>query len=384
MNYSGALRTVSFPDLLQWLGKGNKTGCLTVSNGIHTKHIYFRNGEIIYATSIRDEDRFGGFLVRTEVITEEQLAEALERHEKSGRMIGETLVDMRLLKEEELSRQLKRLNKQIIFDVFTWEDGDFEFFDGHKPPIEVEFQVLNVSQIVEEGEKKVEEWADIRKLIPSMNAVLQIHEDESMRNVVLSSIEFQLLALCDGVKTVVDICDETTLSDFETCRLLAGMISTDFLEIRAVEKKSTTDHTVNRQIVRLIEIYQVPQRIIVEKLEIDGGPLTRLRVDEIYEETTYRFPDLLADTELRGNGTFQKSALIQRLSHIPQKKRMPILKETLGYILTQELKLARAELGRWKTKSLIKEVRAELKPIFSKEDSIASTNAKEELEQVIR
>lgn len=390
MTYSGTLRTVAFADLLQWLEKGQKTGCLTVSDDLHNKHIYFRDGAIIYATSVRDEERFGGFLVRTSVISNDQLVKALELHEKTGKLIGETLVDLGFLADEQLAVQLKNLVEQIIYDVFTWREGSFEFIAEKEPPIEANFQILNVSEIVHEGAKKIEEWTQIRKVIPSMKTVLQIKTDEESdnKNITLSAIEFQLLALCDGIRSISDICEASTVSDFETCRLLAGMVSTGFLEVKDAESVPSDDDDTFDKLTRLIEFYQIPQRFIVEKLEMESGPMTRLRIDEIYQRAAVQYSDLLDGTELQEDGTFNTSVLLNHLAQIPKSKQVDQVQKAFAQILSEEMEYVKAELGRWNRKSLIKTIRSELKATLKDDvdniEILEEYKVQSEIEKVIR
>ena len=66
MSLSGNLKTVSFSDILQLLSTGKKTGVLEVNTSARQKEVAFKNGNIIYASSLHtSEDLLGNMLLRT-------------------------------------------------------------------------------------------------------------------------------------------------------------------------------------------------------------------------------------------------------------------------------------------------------------------------------
>jgi hypothetical protein len=65
MSLTGNLNTISFPDLLQLLSTGKKTGTLTLTRHRMQKQIAFRSGNVVFASSLNDkEDLFGTMLLK--------------------------------------------------------------------------------------------------------------------------------------------------------------------------------------------------------------------------------------------------------------------------------------------------------------------------------
>ncbi|MCK4632444.1 MAG: DUF4388 domain-containing protein, partial [candidate division Zixibacteria bacterium] len=60
MSLAGNLQTVSFPDILQLLSTGKKTGVLEVKTSTRQKEVAFKDGNIIFASSLNaSEDLLG-------------------------------------------------------------------------------------------------------------------------------------------------------------------------------------------------------------------------------------------------------------------------------------------------------------------------------------
>ena len=77
MAIKGSLREASLPDVLQLLAMGGKTGCLAVSHKSNFGYIYFDKGRISYASIVNRRDRLGDILVKSGVVSQAQLDEAI-------------------------------------------------------------------------------------------------------------------------------------------------------------------------------------------------------------------------------------------------------------------------------------------------------------------
>src|SRR5512146_1896755 len=97
MSLSGNLKTVSFPDILQLLATGKKTGILECKTARRQKEVAFRDGNIIFASSVNaTEDLLGNLLLKRGKISKLDLEKAIALHKQTGRQLGTTLIDMNL------------------------------------------------------------------------------------------------------------------------------------------------------------------------------------------------------------------------------------------------------------------------------------------------
>ncbi len=77
MAIRGSLKEASLPDVLQLLSMGKKSGCLSVTHRNNFGSIFFDKGRISYASIVNRRDRLGDILVKSSVITQGQLEEAV-------------------------------------------------------------------------------------------------------------------------------------------------------------------------------------------------------------------------------------------------------------------------------------------------------------------
>ncbi len=245
MAIEGALHDVSLADICQLLGMGMKTGCLSMTDRSNFGYIYFEKGRIIYASVLNRKDRLGELLVRNHVITRKDLSDAMEVQGKErGKRLGEILVESGALTGDDLKKFIQLQIEEAVYHLFTWQQGSFHFDPDQMPDEEGIYLVsIPAEALLMEGARRVDEWSQIEKKIPSMDVVFQLDKnpDESEEDVELTKDQKKILPYIDGVRTVTEIMNEAGLVEFDTGKALYGLIQAGFVS-RAGER-STQEET---------------------------------------------------------------------------------------------------------------------------------------------
>lgn len=221
MGITGNLETMQLSELLQWLSQSKKTGTLVIDSGTVEKRIFFDQGRIISSASTDPREYLGQFMVSQGYITNEELTGAIQMQEKTGMMLGKILVSIGAIQEEDVHSLLRLKAEESIFDVFTWTLGSFEFLDGAMPQYEMIPISLDVTGLVLEGARRLDEWNRIRRAVPSMDAVpVSLVDDLMDVTRTLPPGDLQVLREIDDRSTVQDIRDRTHSTDFFVSRVL--------------------------------------------------------------------------------------------------------------------------------------------------------------------
>ena len=173
----------------------------------------FSDGIIHTSWSNDPRESLGQYLIRDQLVTEEQLFKALLRQEKEGRLIGVILVGDGAVSEDDLRRALQLKVGEAIYDLFLWPEGNFRFKDGEMPEptgIAVELPVMGV---IMEGARRVDEWSRIREVFPSAGTSFTVPKDVPAD---LDREERRFLALANTGRTLAAIALETRRSEFDT------------------------------------------------------------------------------------------------------------------------------------------------------------------------
>jgi len=205
---------MSLSDLLQVLAGGRKTGLLKCSHDRVIKGIYFENGTIVGSSTNDPREYLGQVLLHYGKIDESQLQAAMETQRAEAKSpttevqtpiskvqsptanvqspavgvqnqtiqtqpqtplrLGPILVAQGLITDDEVTKILKIRTLDIIYDLFLWKGGHFEFsLEGPLPP---DFTRVDVeaNRVVIAGAYRADQLARYRTLIPSDRAVMEL------------------------------------------------------------------------------------------------------------------------------------------------------------------------------------------------------------------
>jgi len=219
MSITGNLKTMELAELMQWLSQSKKTGTMIIDNGTVKKQIHFRDGRIISSASTDPKEHLGHFLVSHGFINEMELSNAIEMQEKTGMLLGKILVTIGAISEEDLNRLLRLKAEESLYDIFSWTEGEFRFLDDELPERTFIPMSLEVTGLVMEGARRIDEWRRIREVIPSDQAI-PVAMVESFNDSKLTAGQKKILDLVDDDRTIEEIALQTHSSEFHVCRVL--------------------------------------------------------------------------------------------------------------------------------------------------------------------
>jgi hypothetical protein len=236
MALRGSLKDFSLPDVFQLITFSRKTGVLRISGpGDASGAVWFRDGEVFFAQSNWHHELLGERLVAARKITPSALEKALEiRHAESGgaRRLGQVLVAEGYITEKVLEAFVQEQIQDTIFDLMRWEDGEFDFELLPEVVDEDIGLTVSIENVIMEGSRRLDEWARIRKKVPSMDVVFKMATapGEGTFEISLKPVEWSLLLLVDGTRSVAELARDTGRTDFEVARILYGLFSAGLLE----------------------------------------------------------------------------------------------------------------------------------------------------------
>lgn len=218
MSIAGNLNTMQVAELLQWLSHSSKTGTLVMDNGEVEKRVYFRSGRIFSSSSTDPKEYLGHFLVSHGLITEIELAKAMEMQESNQMLLGKILVTIGAVSEPDLQRLLRVKAEESIYDIFSWTEAEFRFLDGQLPGSNLIPIDLDVAAIILEGARRADEWRRIREVIPSTQAIPVLVDQLTDPGIDAGAL--QILQLINDDRTVEEICLQTHSSEYRVCRVI--------------------------------------------------------------------------------------------------------------------------------------------------------------------
>lgn len=176
MGLEGSLADFVLTDVIQLVHMGKKTGALHVTSDEAAGTIFFLEGTAIHAVS--------------------------------STLVGDRAVSR----------------------ILQWRNGNFIFKSEettNQRTVESPIQHL-----VMEVARQIDEWNEIKKLVPNLDMVIIIDEDPNigMENIKLEPTEWKLLAMVDGNKSIRKIAEECAMTEFEVSKIFYGLLSSGLVK----------------------------------------------------------------------------------------------------------------------------------------------------------
>lgn len=139
--FAGSLSALTVPEVVQFIFSSLKTGVLLIAAGrqaegppdgpeqLRRKSIYFKDGQVVFASSSDPGDRLGPVLVELGLLSEADL-DRCSRFVRSGRALGQVLVDEGVLTSGRLYEGIVHQVKTIFLGAFKETSGEFAFLEG--------------------------------------------------------------------------------------------------------------------------------------------------------------------------------------------------------------------------------------------------------------
>lgn len=126
MSLRGSLSTMSAQEVLDWARRRRLTAPVTFTRRGVTRTVVVEDGEIVCASSNLRDEQLGTVLVRSGLVAERALAEALEARLETGVPLGKVLLLSGLTTEADVVAILATKIRETVTDIVAWHDGNFD------------------------------------------------------------------------------------------------------------------------------------------------------------------------------------------------------------------------------------------------------------------
>jgi hypothetical protein len=242
----GEIAAFRLPDVVTLLSNARKSGTLVLEHGQHKSSFFFEEGALVFASSTQEAFRLGSILLRKKKITPAQRDRIDELMQRDGGRFGELAVQEHVLTEEQLRDFLKIQVSEIVFDAFVWNGGTFSFVrDTTLPPYAVTI-AIDLSNLIMEGARRIEEWEQCVALLPDKSVVFRVVATPRDEKITLTAAEWKLLFLINGQRTLEELCASSD-EPLPVYRVVYGLYANKLIEeVRGARSAEEDDATVRQ------------------------------------------------------------------------------------------------------------------------------------------
>jgi len=249
MALSGTLKDFGIADILQLIGHQTKTGRLTLKSGGEEVEVFFIEGNVVFASekARKSSNLLGSLLLRAELLSKEQLDEALATQQRTLKRLGDILIEGQLVTQQQLAQMMRLQTTETLYKLFSWKNGSYEFSQEDVDPSRSTFDPIRAESVLLEGFRRMDEWPQVRKKVPWTEATFEKLKDLDTRD--LPSIDDGGLGLdggdvegkpvekhkliyrlAVGGKDVQKLVDASRIGEFEALKAINELIEWGFLK----------------------------------------------------------------------------------------------------------------------------------------------------------
>jgi DNA-binding transcriptional ArsR family regulator len=247
---SGTLKDFGIADILQLIGHQTKTGRLTLKSGGEEVEVFFIDGNVVFASdkSRNSKNLLGSLLLRAELLSAEQLEEALGVQQRTLKRLGDILVDNGAVTQQQLGQMMRLQTTETLYKLFAWKNGSYEFSQEDVDPSRSTFDAVRAESILLEGFRRMDEWPALKKKVPWQDATFDRLRELDTRD--LPSIDDGGLGLdgeegegkptekhklvyrlAVGGKDVQRVVDASRIGEFEALKSINDLCEWGFLRL---------------------------------------------------------------------------------------------------------------------------------------------------------
>jgi hypothetical protein len=224
---AGEIRTPgAMCDIVALIGQAQWRGEMAIIDDGTVRSVYFEKGSVVGASSNVPEERLGEILYRAGVLTRDQIEAVVEASQAVSRRFGEAILELKYQTPEQLFPMMVRQVQEVFYSILQLSSGAFFFFDRFDEKLITYRYDLEVSALLMDGIRRMDEMRFFREKIPSDECVpIKVHGFGKPPPAELFAVYDQ----CDAKHSIAEIGRTTGMLEFEVTRDVFQLISGGFV-----------------------------------------------------------------------------------------------------------------------------------------------------------
>ncbi|HKV23848.1 MAG TPA: DUF4388 domain-containing protein [Candidatus Acidoferrum sp.] len=323
--------------LLHGIYSRGLTGKLQLVFGRVEKVLFFRDGQVVFASSSDSQDGLGEVMLRAGALTQSQFEEASLLVE-TGQRFGSAIAEMGVYGVEEIIAWVRRQVIQVIVSVLDYPAGRYTFFGGPERSATPEIgDPVPLGKLLAEAVRKANDLP-LGRLGEDADLLIELTSGQQrpFKAIELEANERRLLGLMFQRISAKDLIDKSGISRPEASRALYALLLLGFVTgIRGAAKpgkvKADAEPVVSSSPAALEESRAVEAPLVpndAKPKSADSAPLAQEpkaadgpETNEIPEQRAADFP--VPAGEARASETPSEGILAQPEPHLEEVPREP-------------------------------------------------------------
>lgn len=217
-------------DIFIGINQRRWTGMVSVDSGVGVKKLYFKSGELVFASSDLMDDRLGEVIYREAIISLDQLTNFAVQVDRKTKF-GKVLLASGSFNTIDLWHALKSQVREIFRSVFLYDTGFVEVQSGSSP-VEVSFETGTRSLL----DAAYSYGAQFRSFAARINSAVRVHRMDAENIDIAKPGTFvgDMLELCSGSPTIEEVIKRSKLARTNTILALHRLVALGHLKLEGM------------------------------------------------------------------------------------------------------------------------------------------------------
>ena len=206
MALKGNLKDFSTTQLLNLINLAKKSGTLIIDGAPKNKaNVAFKEGRLIHARLDGRDGNLAGVLARAGKLTPKQAKQINERAKNtSDKQLGLLLINAGYVSQTDIIQSIKKHIQDIVFKLFSWTDGAFEFQADQMPSSNRITVPVDLENLIIEASRRIKEMDKLEDELPNLDMSLKFprRPDQKLGKVNLSVEEWKVVSFVKPENTI--------------------------------------------------------------------------------------------------------------------------------------------------------------------------------------
>jgi hypothetical protein len=315
VSYQGNFNDVPLVGLLYAVSSNGQTGVAIIKREQLHKEVIFKDGWIVSARTNKSEERLGNFLAKRGIISQSHLDDMAAQAKKKRVRLGGFLVENGVLLQRELEEFLDFQAKEILYDLFSWKEGEFYFVEQ---VVEQEDMVVNYTplDIALFAARRALDFVTFRNLVPDNKVIFNIPRSiEMVKGRIVEELDAHekfVFSLVDGKRNIDQLIKFSGADEIFTVNILHRLFLMGLIEkskdIGTYEDKEFEE--ISRFLKTFLEVF----RLTVDELKKELGVMAEDVLNRARENLRDGYGNIFHGLSLDGDVSLDANKVLKNVS----------------------------------------------------------------------
>jgi hypothetical protein len=353
--YEGSLSGTPFPFLLFSLWKAKKTGWLRIGNKPYTRHLFFKNGELVITNKNITDEALKRSLLKKKLISTPELEKLEDSQAQNKNSLIKALTELGFLSSGHIWELMEDIFRTDVYPIFDWNGGKYELDLEQAQPEHINFHYISVLKLIMQGIRQMKNFGLLQVHLPPEAEILQVRFPDYTSQIRFESPEIYISGLFEQPKTTKASFEASELSKKETQRIIYSLYCLELLIPSKVDSKNSyPEKTFPTEMSKIVNAFNKKCSYIFKYVSKEIGPVAMNVMEKCLEEAKINLSPLFKEIRLGKNGIIETTpSLIGNFRSQDEETKQNLI-YGLNEILASEVLAVKRTLGNKHESILVK------------------------------